>query len=131
MEETKKENLKVMIIEDEQDILTLYNDYLSSKGYHVIGRYTRGNNIMTDVEEHAPDVYLIDSKLPGKKSGTEVAAEILEKYPSAPIVFVTADERQHHQIKKNPIFYERKIDILLKPVRLNRIENSILNLVKK
>ena len=38
MIEASKQRLKVMIIEDEEDILTLYNDYLSSKGYDVIAR---------------------------------------------------------------------------------------------
>jgi hypothetical protein len=50
-----------MIVEDEEDILTLYSDYLSKMGYHVIGRYTRGNNIKTDLERHSPDVFLINS----------------------------------------------------------------------
>lgn len=131
MAEIREENLKIMIIEDEEDILSLYNDYLSKKGYDVIGRYTCGNNILSDVEGHTPDVYLIDSKLPGKKSGTEVAAEILDKYPSAPILFVTADQNQHDEIEKNPRFYDKKIDVLLKPVKLNRIETSILNMVNE
>lgn len=34
-----------MIVEDEGDILTLYSDYLSNKGYHVIARFTRGNDL--------------------------------------------------------------------------------------
>ena len=57
-----------MIVEDEEDILTLYSDYLSNKGYHVIARYTRGNNIKTDLQRRSPDVYLIDLRLPGKKA---------------------------------------------------------------
>ena len=42
MIEARKQRLKVMIIEDEEDILTLYNDYLSSKGYDVIASLYRG-----------------------------------------------------------------------------------------
>ena len=124
-----KNRLKIMIIEDEEDILTLYSDYLSSKGYQVIARYTRGNNIKTDLERYSPDVYLIDSRLPGKKSGTEVATEILDVYPSAPILFITADQHQPREIEKNPTFHHKKVDILLKPVKLNKIEHSMLNLV--
>ncbi|HEX5921352.1 MAG TPA: response regulator [Nitrososphaeraceae archaeon] len=63
-----KKRLKIIIVEDEEDILTLYSDYLSNKGYHVIARYTRGNNIKTDLQRHSPDVYLIDFRLPGKKA---------------------------------------------------------------
>lgn len=118
-----------MIIEDEEDILTLYNDYLSSKGYDVIARYTGANNIKTDIERQSADVYLIDSRLPGKKSGTDVATEILDANPSAPILFITADQSQPQQIEKNPTFHHKNIDILLKPVKLNEIEHSMLNLM--
>jgi DNA-binding response OmpR family regulator len=126
---SNKKNLKIMIVEDDEDILTLYSDYLSIRGYHVIARYTRGDNIKEDLERHSPDVYLIDSRLPGKKSGTEVATEILDVYPSAPILFITADYRQPEEIEKIPTFRNKKVDVLIKPVKLEEIEHSILKLV--
>jgi DNA-binding response OmpR family regulator len=129
--ERPKKPLKIMIVEDDEDILTLYTDYLSRKGYHVIARYSKGNDIKTDLERHSPDVYLINSKLPGKKTGTEVATEILDVYPSAPILFITADYRQPEQIEKNPKFRDKKVDVLVKPVKLSEIEYSIIELVNK
>jgi DNA-binding LytR/AlgR family response regulator len=78
-----------------------------------------------------PDVYLINSKLPGNKSGMEVATEILDAYPSAPILFITADYTQPKQIEKNPKLRDKKVDVLVKPVKLEEIEHSILNLVNK
>ena len=120
-----------MIVEDDEDILTLYSDYLSKRGYHVIARYTKGNNIQTDLERHSPDIYLINSKLPGNKTGMEVATEILDIYPSAPILFITADYSQPEEIQKNPKLRDKKVDVLLKPVKLMEIEHSILNLVNK
>lgn len=89
-----------MIVEDEEDILTLYSDYLSKRGYHVIARYTRGNNIKTDLERHSPDIFLINSILPDRKNGIEVATEILNIYPSAQILFITADYRQPEEIEE-------------------------------
>jgi DNA-binding NtrC family response regulator len=127
MGKRSKKSLKIMIVEDEEDILTLYSDYLSNKGYHVIARYTRGNNIKTDLERHSTDVYLIDLRLPGKNSGTEVATEILDVYPSAPILFITADYRQPEVIEKNPKFRDKKVDVLLKPVKLDLIEHRIID----
>jgi len=131
MGKRSKKSLKIMIVEDDEDILTLYSDYLSRKGYQVIARYTKGNNIKSDLERYLPDLYLINSKLPGKKTGTEVATEILNVYPSAPILFITADYRQPEEIEKNPIFRDKKVDVLLKPVKLDEIEHSIINLVNK
>jgi DNA-binding response OmpR family regulator len=131
MENKLKKSLKIMIVEDDEDILTLYSDYLSQRGYHVIARYTKGNNIQTDLERHSPDIYVINSKLPGNKTGTEVATEILDIYPSAPILFITADYSQPEEIQKNPKLRDKKVDVLLKPVKLMEIEHSILNLVNK
>jgi len=131
MEKRLEKSLKIMIVEDDEDILTLYSDYLSKRGYHVIARYTKGNNIQTDLERHSPDIYLINSKLPGNKTGTEVATEILDIYPSAPILFITADYSQPKKIQKNPKLRDKKVDVLLKPVKLMEIEHSILNLVNK
>lgn len=131
MENRSKKSLKIMIVEDDEDNLTLYSDYLSKKGYHVIAHYTKANDIKTDLERHSPDNYLINPKLPGNKTGTEVATEILDIYPSAPILFITADNRQPVEIKKNPKLRDKKVDVLLKPVKLEKIEHSILNLVNK
>lgn len=131
MEKRSKKSLNIIIVEDDEDNLTLYSDYLSKKGYHVIARYTKANDIKTDLERHSPDIYLINPKLPGNKTGTEVATEILDIYPSAPILFITADNRQPVEIKKNPKLRDKKVDVLLKPVKLEKIEHSILNLVNK
>jgi len=86
---------------------------------------------MTDFEKETPDVYLTDCRLPTNKNGIDVSIQILNKFPSAPILFVTADEHQHRETSKNPIFYDKNIDVLLKPVKLDQIESSILNLVNK
>lgn len=120
-----------MILEDEEDILTLYNDYLSSKGHQVINKYKSANNILKDIEKGTPDVYLIDYRLPGNKNGIEIAIEILNKYPSANILFITAYELLDRQVSDNRIFDGKNIQVLLKPMKLHEIENSMVNLVNK
>jgi DNA-binding NtrC family response regulator len=125
----KPEKLKIMIIEGDDDNLSLYSDYLSKKGYNVTARYTKGNNILNDVEKQPPDVFVLDSKLSWNKSGTEVATEILDVYPSAPILMTTADYGQPAVVKKHPKLCEKKVEVLLKPVKLDQIENTIMNLV--
>ena len=129
--EKRPENLKIMIIQSDEDNMTLYSDYLSKRGYHVIARYTKGDDILTDVEKEPPDVFVLNSRLPGNKSGTEVATEILNVYPSAPILFITADYGQPVQVKKHPKLRDKKIEVLIRPVKLENIEDIILNLVNK
>ena len=125
----KPEKLKIIIIEGDDDNLSLYSDYLSNRGYDVIARYTKGNNILSDVEKQPPDVFVLDLKLSGNESGTEVATEILDVYPSAPILMTTADYGQPAVVKKHPKLCDKKVEVLLKPVKLDQIENTIMNLV--
>ena len=129
--EKKSEKLKIMIVQGDEDNLSLYSDYLSRRGYHVIARYTKGDDILTDIEKEPPDVFVLNSRLPGNKSGTEVATEILDVYPSAPILFITADYGQPVEVKKHPKLHDKKVEVLVKPVKLEQIEDTILNLVNK
>ena len=74
-------------------------------------------------------MYVIDHKLLDSKDGIDSAIEILTKYPSSPILFVTANEYLDSELSKHSIFDGKKIRILLKPARLQQIENDMLDLV--
>lgn len=101
--ENTKQKLKIMIVNDEEDILTLYNGYLSNKGHQVIGKYMDASDIREDVRINTPDVYVIDYRLPGTTDGIDAAVDILSAFPSAPILFVTADESAANIVTKNPL----------------------------
>jgi DNA-binding response OmpR family regulator len=56
-----------MILEDEQNILHLYKDFLRTKGLSVIMTSTTANEAMDDNEKYRPEFVIFDYKLPGKK----------------------------------------------------------------
>lgn len=120
-----------MIIEDEEDILILYKDFLSGKGHDVTTMYLYGDVIIEEIDKARSDLYLIDYRLPGNKNGIDIATQILDKFPLAPILFITAQENLHKEISKNPIFNGKNIAVLLKPVKLDKIENSIVALTNR
>ena len=66
-----------MILDDEEDILTLYSDYLSRKGYRIIKTYSNSETILEDIDIERPNAYIIDYRLPDNRNGIEVASEIL------------------------------------------------------
>ncbi|HKQ22053.1 MAG TPA: response regulator [Nitrososphaeraceae archaeon] len=121
----------IMILDDEEDILTLYHDYLSRKGHRIIRTYVNADTILQDIDIDPPDVYIIDYRLLGNMNGIEVAIEILKKFPSACIIFITAIELLDQEISKHDIFSDKNIDVLLKPVKLNRIQESLLTLLSR
>ncbi|HEX2306551.1 MAG TPA: response regulator [Nitrososphaeraceae archaeon] len=131
MTKKEKKQLNIMIIEDEQDILLLYKDYLLSKGHKIVATSTTANEIMSDYDRIRPDVALIDYKLPNDKNGIDAAIQILDKYPSAAILIVTAYETVKKEIAKNSIFGNKRVEVLIKPLRLSQLESSILDIVNK
>ena len=46
------------------------------------------------------------------------------------IVFITAVELLEQEISKHDIFSDKNIDVLIKPVKLRQIQDSLLTLVK-
>ena len=62
-----------MIIEDEQDILLLYKDYLISRGHNVLVTATSAQDleIISDYEKIVPDITILDYKLPDNRNGIE------------------------------------------------------------
>ena len=116
---------------DEEDILILYKDFLSGKGHDVTTMFLNGDVIIEEIDKARSDLYLIDYRLPGNKNGIDIATQILDKFPLAPILFITAHENLYREISKNPIFDGKNIEVLLKPVKLDKIESSIVALMNR
>ena len=131
MAKKEKKQFSIMIIEDEQDILLLYKDYLLSRGHNVVATSTTANEIISDYDRIRPDVAIIDYKLPADKNGIDAAIQIIEKYPSAAILIVTAYETVTKEIAKISLFDNKRVEVLIKPVRLAQLESSIANIVNK
>lgn len=131
MQKKEKKHLSIMIIEDEQDILLLYKDYLLSRGHNVVATSTTANEILSDYDRIKPDVAIIDYKLPNDKNGLDAALQILNKYPSAAILIVTAYETVTKEITKMPFLDNKHVEVLIKPLRLAQLENSIMNIANR
>ena len=127
----KKRKLKVLIIEDEQDLLALFRDYLSGQGHEVVSCYLNANNILRDFEKNKPDICLIDYALPGDKNGIDAAIEIVSKYPSMPILFITGHESKREDLLKHPMLQDKNVETLVKPVKLLQLEFAVLDIVSK
>ena len=122
---------KIMIIEDETDILLLYKDYLNNKGFSVEATATTANEALNDYENFSPNMIILDYNLPGKLSGLEAARQILKKYPSAPIIIVTAYETVKSELSNDEFFTNKNIILLLKPIKLQVLEYTIKSLLNK
>src|SRR5690606_6683658 len=106
----------IMIIEDEEDILMVYRNFLAKRGYTIEVSAPTANEVLRDYDAYQPDLVLIDYRLPGSMNGLEAAERILRKNPLARILIVTAHEDVRKELSENKFFDDKRIYALIKPV---------------
>lgn len=81
---------RVLIVDDNEDVLTTYRIVLERMGYEVI-EANNGRECLAETEKSLPDVVLLDVLLPGL-SGGEVCRHIKETALTKhiPVVAITA-----------------------------------------
>jgi CheY-like chemotaxis protein len=117
-----------MIIEDEEDILLVYRDYLEKRGYTIEVSAPTANEILRDYETYQPDLVILDYRLPGSMNGLQAAEAILRKNPLARILIVTAYEDVKRELAENRFFDGKRISALIKPVQLANLARVIADL---
>ena len=119
--------IKIMILEDDEDILLLYKDYLKKKGHTIAVSSTTANEALRDYDDYNPDLVIADFKLPGQKDGLQAASEILSKHSRAKILIITAFEHVREELVETG-FHRENVTILIKPVKLSRLGEIISKL---
>lgn len=79
--------MKIAIVEDEQKLASLLNDYLLKEGYQT-AHYDDGSRALEELRENPHDLILLDLMLPGT-DGMTICRE-LRKTTSVPIIMMTA-----------------------------------------
>jgi DNA-binding response OmpR family regulator len=78
---------KILIIEDEPELVKVLRSYLEKAGYEVITAF-RGDSGLTTFQNTSPDLVILDLNLPGL-DGLDVARSI-RRTKDTPIIMVTA-----------------------------------------
>lgn len=80
---------RVLLIEDDKMLLTVYEMYLKELGHQVVGAFNNADSALAGITGISPDIALIDIHLPGKINGIR-AAEILQKDYDIPVIFISS-----------------------------------------
>lgn len=88
--------IKLLMVEDEADVLEINREYLEGKGYEAVCANTLAMARFL-LEEHAPDLILLDVMMPDG-SGFDFCAELRQK-TNAPIIFLTCRDENESVVK--------------------------------
>jgi response regulator NasT len=83
---------RVVIAEDEAIIRLDLKEILTSAGYDVVGETGRGDEAVALVEEHKPDLAILDIKMPGM-DGLRAAREITSRHQVAVLLLTAFSQR--------------------------------------
>jgi len=79
---------KVLIVDDERNLRTLYQRELEREGYQVLCASTAREGLEL-IENERPDVLVLDIRMPGM-DGLEALARTLDQHPQLPVILNTA-----------------------------------------
>lgn len=114
---------KIFIIDDDVDIVLLFEQFLDIKGHEIVAKAYNGEEAIKIFEnlQTKPDIILMDHRMP-VKNGLETLKEMLIINPEIKIIFVSAD-----YTIRNKAIETGAIDFLEKPVDFS----ALFAMVKK
>lgn len=119
---------KVLVVDDEEDIVDLLKYNLEREGYSVITALN-GKDAIKQAKAHHPDLIVLDIMMPGM-DGVEVCAQLrqLPEFKSTVITFLTARGEDYSQIAG---FEAGADDYITKPVRPKVFVSKVKALLKR
>jgi DNA-binding NtrC family response regulator len=107
----------IAVVEDEEDILTLFTEIIRENGYPVIG-FTKPSSFVEYLRIHRDeiDLILIDYKLP-QMTGCDLAKKIAEINPRIKMILITA----YNDIVNNTL----NLELIRKPIKINELVQII------
>jgi len=113
---------KILVVDDEKDIVETFKKRLSQEGYDVVVAFS-GEEALTKVKKDNPDIILLDLILPGM-NGYDVLKEIRQKYKDKwrPVIIISA-KTELESVKK---CYDLEADhYLTKPCSMENVLRGI------
>jgi CheY-like chemotaxis protein len=127
---SSKENAnasKILIVDDERDIVTIIDKILKKSGYEVIIA-NDGLECIKKVETESPDLILLDNIMPNMDGPTTLAKlKASKKTAKIPIIMITALADQEHM---NGAQKKGVVEYIIKPFDYSVLLEKIAQVLK-
>lgn len=116
----KQENIKVLVVDDEEDFANTLAQRLKLRDLKVDTAYD-GEQALSKLKEMEHDVIVLDLKMPGMH-GMEVLQEIKKDYPDIQVIVLTGHgtDKEEEEARRLGGF-----DFLQKPADIDTLERRI------
>ncbi|MBD0830932.1 response regulator transcription factor [Aestuariibaculum sediminum] len=124
----KKKDIKILLVDDEPDILEIVGYNLSSEGYQVITA-ENGNEGVKKAKKELPHLIILDVMMP-EMDGIE-ACELIRKHPDLQntlVVFLTARGEDYSQVAG---FDAGADDYITKPIKPKVLVSKVKALLRR
>ena len=115
-DEVARNRQRILVVEDDEAIVLGLEENLKFAGYEVVVA-RNGNEAVTAVERHTPDLILLDIMLPGM-SGYEVCRKLRGDGIDTPVVMVTARQDEFDKVHGFEVGAD---DYVTKPFSINEL----------
>jgi len=122
----EKEKIKILVVEDDENLGNLLSDYLGVKGYDVTLKRDGEEGFKSFIDKEY-DLCLLDVMMP-KKDGFTLAREIRELKGSTPIIFLTAKSMEE-DVKEG--FKSGADDYITKPFSMEVLQMRIEAIMRR
>lgn len=117
---------KILVVEDERDMVRGLKDILEFEGYEVIVAET-GNEGLQAVSRKQPDCIILDLMLPDL-SGYQVCTEVRRRKLNTPILMLTAKAQDYDKIRGFEVGAD---DYLTKPFSVGELLARVMALLRR
>ena len=122
----KKEETKILLIEDDQNLGGITTDYLTAKGFHCQWENNGESGYQAFVNDHF-DIVILDVMMP-IKDGFSTGEDIRKKKKNVPIIFLTAKSMKEDTLKGFEIGAD---DYITKPFNMEELIARINAVLKR
>ena len=117
---------KILIADDEEDILEIVADRLEFYGFEV-QTARDGVECLEAIDRQVPDLLLLDIRMP-RLDGLEVLARLQQTQPELPVVVISASTDR--QVAEDTLS-RGAVDYLLKPFEPAELQEKVFGALKK
>ncbi len=115
---------RIMVINDTQEILELFEDLLTDEGYEVIV-YSFGIQDMEEVVRAAPDLIILDLLMGGEQVGWQMLQKLKMKRKTAQIPVIVCTAAANAVQEMEGYLKSKKVGLVLKPFDIDDLLHAV------